>query len=100
MPTVTEMAEASHTAGRMSKGAAQPAPARTLATVVGMSWMEAVLHTTSIHSASEATPGVRRAMSRAASMPRGVAALPSPRRLADTLAEMVSITFPSPAKSG
>ena len=66
MPTVTERAEASHTAGRMSKGAAHPAAARTLATVVGMSWMEAVLHTTSMHRESEATPGVRRLIRRAA----------------------------------
>ena len=58
IPTETEMAEASQTAGRISKGAAHPAPARTAATVVGMSWMEAVLHTTSMHRPSEATPGV------------------------------------------
>ena len=93
-------AEESQTAGRMSKGAAQPAAWRTTATVVGMSWMEAVLHTTSMHRPSEATPGERRLIRRAASRPRGVAALPRPSRLADTLAEMVSITAASPAKSG
>ena len=94
------MTEASHTAGRISKGAAHPAARRTEATVVGMSWMDAVLHTTSIHKASEARPGVRRLICRAAWMPRGVAALPSPSRLADTLAEMVSITSRSRANSG
>ncbi len=50
----------------MSKGAAHPAAARTLATVVGMSWREAVLHTTSIHISSQAVPGVLRLMSRTA----------------------------------
>ena len=84
----------------MSKGVAQPAAERRLATVVGMSWMEAVLHTTNIHSPSEATPGVRRAISREASSPRGVAALPSPSRLADRLADTAAITSSSPAKAG
>ena len=100
MPTHTEMADASHTAGRISKGAAQPAAARTLATVVGMSWMDAVLHTTSMHSGSDATPGVRLLIRRAAWMPRGGAALPRPRRLAETLAEMLSMVSRSAANSG
>ena len=79
---------------------ALPAAARTLATVVGMSWREAVLVTTSMQSPSDATPGVRSAMRRAASSPRGVAALPRPSRLADRLALTASITLPSRAKSG
>ena len=54
-------------------------------TVVGMSWMDAVLHTISIHSPSLARPGLFFANPLAASMPRGVAALPSPSRFADTL---------------
>ena len=62
--------------------------------------MEAVLHTTSMQSASLATPGVLRLIFRAASRPRGVAALPSPSKLADTLAAMVSITSLSRAKAG
>ena len=62
--------------------------------------MLAVLHTTSMHRESEARPGERRLMSRAAWIPRGVAALPRPSRLADTLAEMLSITALSRAKSG
>lgn len=37
MPTMTEIHEDSQVAGRMSKGVEQPAPARTAATVVGMS---------------------------------------------------------------
>ena len=84
----------------MSKGVWHPAAIRTAATVVGMSWMEAVLHTTSMHRLSPATPGVRRLIRRAASNPRGVAALPSPRRLAETLAAMVSMVPRSLAKSG
>ena len=68
----------------MSKGLALPAAARRLATVVGMSWREAVLVTTSMQRPSDAVPGLRRAISRAASSPRGVAALPRPSRLADT----------------
>ena len=64
--------------------------------MVGISWMEAVLHTTSMHMASDAVPGLFRSIRRTASMPRGVAALPSPSRLADTLAEMLSITPRSP----
>ena len=58
-----------HTAGRMSKGVALPAAMRTAATVVGISWMDAVLHTTSMHKLSLATPGVRRLIRRAASSP-------------------------------
>ena len=68
--------------------------------MVGMSWMEAVLHTTSMHRLSEAVPGLDRARRRAASRPRGVAALPSPSRLADTLAEMLSMASRSRAAWG
>ena len=68
--------------------------------MVGISWMEAVLQTTSIHRLSLAMPGVRPAIRLAASMPKGVAAFPRPRRLAETLAAMVSITPRSRAKSG
>ena len=74
--------------------------ARTVATVVGMSWREAVLHTTSIHRLSEATPGLCRTSRLAASSPSGVAALPSPSRLAETLAEMLSMAARSPAAWG
>ena len=58
IPTHRATAEVSHTAGSMSKGVLHPAESRTAATVVGMSWMEAVLHTTSMQRLSEATPGV------------------------------------------
>lgn len=91
-PVIMDRVEASQTAGRMSKGVVQPAAERSPATVVGMSWMEAVLHTTNIQRPSEATPGVRRAMSREASSPSGVAAFPSPNRFAEMLAETASMT--------
>ena len=58
------------------------------------------MHTTSMHRLSDATPGDFLLISRAASSPNGVAALPSPSRLADTLAATVSMTLASPAKSG
>ncbi len=68
--------------------------------MVGMSCNDAVLVTTSMQRPSDAVPGLRRAISRAASSPRGVAALPSPSRLADRLALTASITPSSRAKSG
>ena len=37
MPLATEAAEATHTAGRISMGAAEPARSRSMAVVVGMS---------------------------------------------------------------
>lgn len=92
MPTVTEIVDASQTAGKISNGVVHPAAARTLATVVGINWIEAELQTTSIQRESEATPGLLRLILLAASKPKGVAALPSPSKLAETLAEMVSIT--------
>ena len=55
--------------------------------MAGSSWMEAVFSTTSRHSSSLAMPPQPRAMRRAARMPRGVAALPRPSRLAETLAD-------------
>lgn len=100
MPVRMERVEASQTAGRMSKGVVHPAAERRPATVVGINWMEAVLHTTNIQSPSEATPGVRRAMSLDASRPRGVAAFPSPRRFAEIFAETASMTSLSSAKEG
>ena len=71
----------------MSRGAAQPALWRTAATVVGSSWMDAVFITTSRQSWSVARVASDGSRSRpAARMPMGVAALPSPRRLAVTFA--------------
>ena len=55
--------------------------------MVGSSWMEAVFSTTSRHSSSLAVPSAPRAMRRAARIPSGVAALPSPKRLAEMLAD-------------
>ena len=92
-PTPTEKMELSQTAGRISKGAAEPAAARSEAAVVGMSCMEAVFITTRRQSSSEAAPSESRAMPEAARMPTGVAALPRPSKLAETLearADMVS----------
>ena len=95
MPTVTDRAEASHTAGRISNGAAAPLARRTPATVVGSSWIDAVFSTTSRHSSSLATPSHPAAIRRAARMPSGVAALPRPSRFAETLAETAASVSPS-----
>ena len=53
---MTEAALLSQTAGRMSKGAAEPFEARRAAAVVGKSCIEAVLTTTSRQSSGEAAP--------------------------------------------
>ena len=82
--------EGVQTAGRISNALSAPRAARTPATVVGRSWMEAVLSTTNLHSSPSARPLVCLAMRRAAWMPRGVAALPRPSRFADTLPERAS----------
>ena len=99
-PAATDSTDANHTAGRMSKGVRQPAAARTEAMVVGSNWMEAVFSTTSRHSSSLATPSQPLAMRRAARMPSGVAALPRPSRLAETLAEMAASVSSSRLASG
>ena len=62
--------------------------------------MDAVLHTTNIHSSSLALPGLLRLIRWAAWIPSGVAALPSPNRLADTLAQMQSMVSRSRAALG
>ena len=100
MPTVTDKADVTQTAGKISKGASHPAAIRTAATVVGRSWIDAVLHTTSIQRLSPATPGVLRLIRRAVSKPNGVAAFPRPNKFAETLAAKVSIVPLSSAKSG
>ena len=69
----------------MSKALSAPRAARTPATVAGRSWMEAVFNTTRVHSSLLAVPPQPSAIRLAARMPRGVAALPKPSRLADTL---------------
>ena len=71
----------------MSNGAAAPFAARTAATVVGSSWMDAVFSTMRRHISSVARALPERCcIRRTAAMPMGVAALPSPSRLAATLA--------------
>ena len=62
--------------------------------------MDAVLHTTNIHSSSLALPGLLRLIRWAAWIPSGVAALPNPNRLADTLAQMQSMVSRSRAALG
>ena len=84
-PAATDSTDAIHTAGRMSKALSAPKAARTPATVVGRSWIEAVFSTTSVHSSLLAVPPQPSAIRLAARIPRGVAALPRPSRLADTL---------------
>ena len=84
MPADTEATELIQMAGRMSKGAAAPLAALTAATVVGRSCMEAVFTTTSRHSSRDAALDLP-AMRLAARTPMGVAALPRPSRLAETL---------------
>ena len=79
-----------HTAGRISKGAAEPSPARTAATVAGINWMDAVFITISLQSSSLADSPVPSAILCAARMPSGVAAFPKPRRLADIFPQSAS----------
>ena len=77
----------SHTAGRISKGVAQPSAERTAATLAGISCMEAVFSTMSRHISLLAQPfGEFSAMRFAACIPIGVAAFPKPRRFAQMLA--------------
>jgi hypothetical protein len=77
-----------------------PGAARDAGHRGGISWMEAVLQTTSMHISSEATPPAVRFMAFAARMPMGVAAFPSPNRFADTLAESGVMTVSSLRKPG
>ena len=58
-PSPAEQMLVIHTAGRMSKGRAEPRFPRTAATVAGISWMEAVFSTTRRHIWSVASPGLR-----------------------------------------
>ncbi len=78
IPTVTESAEHSHTAGRISMGAALPWASRRVAIVVGISWMEAVLSTTNVTIWLEAAEGSGADLESSfiAAIPKGVAALP------------------------
>ncbi len=68
--------------------------------VAGNSWIEAVFSTTSTHNSSLAVPPHPAAIRRAARIPRGVAALPSPSKLAETLAETAASVSPSRLASG
>ena len=71
------------------------------ATVVGSSWIDAVFKTTSLHSSFDASPGgASRAISCAARIPIGVAALPRPSRFALTFAESGCKTASCRALSG
>ena len=48
----TDVIDATHTAGIMSNGAAEPQAPRTAATVDGMSWIEAVFSVISVSTVS------------------------------------------------
>ena len=77
-------------AGLLSKGVLHPAPLRTAATVVGMSWREAVFIATKVTMALLALSlwGFNFCSSRIAARPKGVAALPRPSRLAERFMQM------------
>lgn len=86
-PNPAEQMLVIHTAGRISKGVAQPKETRTAATVAGISCMDAVFRTMSLHNSFDAMPSFRlRARHCAAWIPIGVAAFPSPRKLAQIFA--------------
>lgn len=88
----TEAAEASHTAGIMSNGAAEPFAARTAATVDGIIWMDAVFNVISRSTVSGAPRLPASVYSRsAAHRPSGVAALDRPSKFAVTFALTASI---------
>ena len=101
-PTTTEAELASQTAGRISKGAADPACIRSSPTVVGSRSRAAVLSTTNMAMWLVATPGVEESLfsSCMALMPRGVAALPSPSRLAEMFIEMAPMAGPAGSRPG
>ncbi len=82
----------------ISKGSAAPAAARSEITVVGKSCMLEALTTRNMHMASLARvlSGAISRMPRIASIPAGVAALPSPSMLAERLAAMASQTASFP----
>lgn len=87
IPNPAEQKLVIHTAGRMSKGAEQPKEERTAATVAGINWIDAVFSTIRRQSSSPATLSFRfTASRRAAWIPMGVAAFPSPRKLAQIFA--------------
>jgi hypothetical protein len=81
---MTDRTEVTQTAGRISKAFLAPAAARTAQTVAGISCMEAVFKTTNVHRSSFALSSSPLS-SNAARIPAGVAALPSPKKFADTL---------------
>ena len=99
MPTLTDRAEASHTAGRMSKGLSAPLAPRTEAMVAGSSWMEAVFSTTAgtarrwrCRRSPGPSPGRLDAQGRG-----GVA---QPQQVGDTLADRAARVFSSRLASG
>lgn len=74
---------------------------RKAATVVGMSWIEAVFISTKVTMLSVAVPErLRRFISRMAAIPSGVAALPSPKRFALRFSEIRLNTCESGGISG
>ena len=87
MATVVEPMVASRVVGRMAAGSAEPAAARRAITPVGKRVTELVLIARNRTMAFVAVPGCEFSLSSScmARMPNGVAALPSPRALAERL---------------
>ena len=90
-----------HTHGRTSKGCAEPKLFLRAATVVGMSWIDAVFISTKVSMLSEAvSDGQRFFSSLIACSPSGVAAFPSPSRFALIFIEIKRNASDSGSTSG
>lgn len=97
-PTVNATTVVTRVAGMVSEGESEPNCARSVMTVEGMSWIDAVFTTTNIHIAFDATYGFGFILSSRsiAKSPKGVAAFPMPRMLADIfmlIFERASLSF-------
>lgn len=101
-PVITAKSDASHIGAIIEVGSGEPAAARREIMVVGISWNEVVLSTTSIHIFADGFWGVGFSPSSvcAAIIPIGVAALPIPSMFAVTFIEMYrSAASDAPGKS-
>lgn len=90
MATAVEMLVAAKVLNMMTVGAELPAAANKPIAVAGMSWIDEVLMASNIHMSSLATEGVlfNDSSSSMAFIPKGVAALLSPRMFAERLRAM------------
>ncbi len=86
-PRASDIMLVSSTAGRISIGLMLPCAARKIATVVGKIWIEALFITAkdTISLLGRSVCGFNLLSSRIASIPRGVAAFPSPNIFAEIL---------------